>query len=267
MFSLLKILFFPKKRQAPVYLKKNITYQSLVTFVTFSRRLVLRDRGTAANSGLFDSQFYFVSYWIMLVKTFIFKSNTSYFYLLTHASLFNFNRNLKRSFKANFWLKNKKFHAACRAFISYVRGLKLQPLYIMHARYSAVLNYFWPVRFISNNIAKHLPLALSKVWCKLFFLRKNKIFYKGRYARNRQTCRVIVYWTLWLNIIFIYGMYFYYYQFVFNFGYVWWGLFLFFASLVGAQTLKYQYYNVLNLYAEARLFCIWLKALVASLIK
>ena len=53
---------------------------------------------------------------------------------------------------------------------------------------------------------------------KIMFLRKNKIFNKGRYSRNRQIYRTGVYMILWLNILIIVGIYFLFYRFVFNFG-------------------------------------------------
>ena len=193
MFSMLKILFFPKTRQKPSYLKKTISYQFLFSFLVFSAKLVKDPQEAKPSIVLFESQFYFLSYWVALAQTMIFKATLNYYYVLTHAALFSFKMNLTRSVKTKVRLKNKKFHAACWAFIRSVRSLKRRPLYIINVRYSALITYFWPSRFLPNNIAKNLSMGLTRVWCKLFFLRKNKIFYKGRYARNRQTCRVIVY--------------------------------------------------------------------------
>jgi len=51
---------------------------------------------------------------------------------------------------------------------------------------------------------------------KLFLLRKNKIFNKSRYSRNRQLARVIFYFALYINIIVIYGVFFVFYGLTFN---------------------------------------------------
>lgn len=52
-----------------------------------------------------------------------------------------------------------------------------------------------------------------------FFLRKTKIFNKGRYSRNRQLYKTGVYFCLYINILAIYAIYFLFYRFTFNFGY------------------------------------------------
>ena len=38
---------------------------------------------------------------------------------------------------------------------------------------------------------------------KVSNMRKSKIFIKSRFSRNRQWCRPIVFWSLWLNILFL----------------------------------------------------------------
>jgi hypothetical protein len=56
---------------------------------------------------------------------------------------------------------------------------------------------------------------------KLFLLRKNKIFNKSRYSRNRQLARVIFYFALYINIIVIYGVFFVFYGLTFNTTFFW----------------------------------------------
>jgi hypothetical protein len=48
--------------------------------------------------------------------------------------------------------------------------------------------------FLKWNIIKKTNVSV---------LRKNKIYLKSRFSRNRQSCRPIVYWSLWINILFI----------------------------------------------------------------
>jgi hypothetical protein len=64
------------------------------------------------------------------------------------------------------------------------------------------------------------------------FIRKSKIFNKGRYSRNRQYYRTGVYWCLYVNIILVIGLYFWFYRFLINFSYLWWLLFFFLLSFV-----------------------------------
>lgn len=116
----------------------------------------------------------------------------------------------------------------------------------------------WPTRFKSNIIASFLSQNFVLNNLQTFFLRKNLVFNKNRYARTRQTCRVIVYWTLWLNIFTIYGLFFYFYQFTFNFGFLWWGLFLLFSSFIFSRYIKYFNFNLFTLWKEFHLFLVWL---------
>jgi len=119
------------------------------------------------------------------------------------------------------------------------------------------INKFYKIRYQSHQIVSLLMKTYSYENLQIFFLRKTEIFSKNRYARNRQTCRVIVYWTLWLNVVVIYGLYFYFYQFVFNFGYIWWGLFFLILSFWSSRIIKYRFYNPLNIYKESKNYINW----------
>jgi len=51
-------------------------------------------------------------------------------------------------------------------------------------------------------------------------IRKSKIFIKSRFSRNRQSCRPIVYWSLYMNIAFIGFSQLQFYGFKFSLGYI-----------------------------------------------
>nr|YP_010632215.1 ymf67 [Cryptocaryon irritans]WBP62331.1 ymf67 [Cryptocaryon irritans] len=80
----------------------------------------------------------------------------------------------------------------------------------------------------------------------IFFLRKNRIFNKGRYSRNRQNYRTGFYWCLYVNIIAVFGIYFFFYRFTFNFGYIWWLIYLFFFIFFFNKFFKYKLFNPYN---------------------
>jgi hypothetical protein len=63
------------------------------------------------------------------------------------------------------------------------------------------------INYFSNNVAKHIEVSSFKNYF-INFLRRTKIFNKGRYSRNRQTCRSVVYWCLYLSIILFIGLYY-----------------------------------------------------------
>lgn len=54
----------------------------------------------------------------------------------------------------------------------------------------------------------------------ILFLRKFKIFNKGRYSRNRQFYRTGYYWCVYLSLILYCGLHYWFYHYVLNFGYL-----------------------------------------------
>lgn len=75
------------------------------------------------------------------------------------------------------------------------------------------------IKFSDSSMNKYISYRNLKKF-NFFFLRKNRIFNKSRYSRNRQLYRTGFYWCLWLNIIIVYGLFFLFYRFTFNFGYL-----------------------------------------------
>jgi len=66
----------------------------------------------------------------------------------------------------------------------------------------------------------------SKVNFFYYFLRKNKLFIKNKYPRNRQWSKNIIYFGIWLNILIIFLAFLYCYHFLFNLDYFWWVIFI-----------------------------------------
>jgi hypothetical protein len=104
---------------------------------------------------------------------------------------------------------------------------------------------------LTNNFLKRSDFVF-------FFLRKNKIFNKGRYSRNRQTYRTGFYWCLWVNIFAIYGLHYLCYRFTFAFGYLWLPLIIFFGSFIFGRMLKYNFHNLNFVLLEFYSFSNWL---------
>lgn len=130
-----------------------------------------------------------------------------------------------------------------------------------------LMTVFWPVKFSFKDFFWTKSTIPVKTKLTGLFLRKTKMFYKGRYARNRQTCRVIVFWTLSLNLLCIYGLYFYFYQFSYNFGYFWWGLLFLYFNLTWSNILKNSFYNPKNLVLEFIYFFRWIILLTKNLFR
>jgi hypothetical protein len=70
--------------------------------------------------------------------------------------------------------------------------------------------------------------------------------------------RTGVYWCLWFNILMVYGLFFFFYRFAFNFGYLWWGICIFAFSFIIGKVLKYRFYNLKILLNEFYLFFVWI---------
>ena len=63
------------------------------------------------------------------------------------------------------------------------------------------------IKYSPSNFIKYIKQSNLNMYT-ILFLRKNKVFNKGRYSRNRQYYRTGVYWCLYVNIIAVVGIYF-----------------------------------------------------------
>lgn len=115
---------------------------------------------------------------------------------------------------------------------------------------------YWPVRYRPSNFYKFNDLSHNTENVN-FFLRKNKIFNKSRYSRNRQLYRTGVYMCLYLNVIFVYFYIFSFYRFAFVFSYLWLGIGVFLTSMVLGRAMKYRFYNPINFFNEIYEFSVW----------
>lgn len=115
--------------------------------------------------------------------------------------------------------------------------------------FKILLKNYYTIKFSESSVTKHINADNLKNY-NIFYLRKNRIFNKGRYSRNRQLYRTGVYWCLWLNIIMVYGLYFIFYRFSFNFGYIWWGVLILAYSTIFSRIVKYNFFNPFFVYKE-----------------
>ena len=126
------------------------------------------------------------------------------------------------------------------------------------------VNSLWTIKYSPSNFLKYL--ILENVSClNILYLRKNKVFNKGRYSRNRQYYRTGVYWCLYINIIAVIGIYFWFYRFTMNFGYLWWLLFIFISSFIVPKAIKYRLYNPLNLFNAIYESIVWISLIIRNI--
>ena len=117
----------------------------------------------------------------------------------------------------------------------------------------------WPVKFSNSSIVKYINFESLNNYT-IYYLRKTKVFNKGRYSRNRQTYRTGVYWSLYVNTIAMVGLFFWFYRFTINFGYLWWLFFIFIASFLIPKAVKYKFYNPFNIIKSFTADILWLSS-------
>ncbi len=133
--------------------------------------------------------------------------------------------------------KNNKFYN-----VNYLRS-KLSNFFF-DFKYKIKINNLissWAIKFNSTSIDK--LLSISQVY-NILFIRNFKVFNKGRYSRNRQYYRTGVYWCLYVNIVAVVGMYYWFYRFTMNFGYLWWLFYFFILTFFFSKFIKYNLFNI-----------------------
>ena len=165
---------------------------------------------------------------------------------------FKYNKLFLKNFKQNY--NNIYF------FKLFTKDLKIK----INNKWDNILKKHYKIRFSESSISKYININSVKNY-KINYIRKNRIFNKSRYSRNRQLYRTGVYWCLWLNVLVVYGLFFVFYRFTFNFGYFWWGLLILFYSTIFSRVVKYNFFNIFFLYNEFNNLIIWYGFIFKSL--
>jgi hypothetical protein len=193
---------------------------------------------------------------------------------------YNFNLNFvrvinKKKYNFNLFYLKDKFFKYNKLFLKnfnqkynniyffklFAKDLKIK----INNEWNSILKKHYRIRFSESSISKYININSVKNY-KINYIRKNRIFNKSRYSRNRQLYRTGVYWCLWLNVLIVYGLFFVFYRFTFNFGYFWWGLLILFYSTIFSRVIKYNFYNVFYIYNEFYSLIIWYGYIFKSLI-
>lgn len=118
-------------------------------------------------------------------------------------------------------------------------------------------------KFSSSSIAKYLSTQQLNSF-EFQFLRKNKVYNKGRYSRCRQNYRTGVYLCMYLSIVCIFGLYYWFYKFSFNFTYLWWLFIVFVGSFFIPKIIKYRLYEPTTILNKFFGFFKWASLLLKS---
>nr|NP_149399.1 ymf67 [Tetrahymena thermophila]7W5Z_Y7 Chain Y7, Ymf67 [Tetrahymena thermophila]7W5Z_y7 Chain y7, Ymf67 [Tetrahymena thermophila]8B6H_DN Chain DN, Ymf67 [Tetrahymena thermophila SB210]8B6H_Dn Chain Dn, Ymf67 [Tetrahymena thermophila SB210]8BQS_DN Chain DN, Ymf67 [Tetrahymena thermophila SB210]8BQS_Dn Chain Dn, Ymf67 [Tetrahymena thermophila SB210]8GYM_Y7 Chain Y7, Ymf67 [Tetrahymena thermophila SB210]8GYM_y7 Chain y7, Ymf67 [Tetrahymena thermophila SB210]8GZU_0E Chain 0E, Ymf67 [Tetrahy len=137
---------------------------------------------------------------------------------------------------------------------------------VINSEFLTYLKSNYKISFSASNIVKYLS-DKSVNNSVILYLRKNKIFNKSRYSRNRQTYRTGAYWCLYVNIIAVVAFYFWFYKFTMNFGYLWWLLYSLILSFFFSRALKHRFYNPLNVMTEFKNGFMWFIIILINIFK
>lgn len=118
-------------------------------------------------------------------------------------------------------------------------------------------------KYSSSSINKYLSVESLQEF-EFQFLRKNKVYNKGRYSRCRQNYRTGVYMCMYLSVVSIFGLYYWFYKFSFNFTYLWWLFIAFVASFFIPKIVKYRLYEPKVLFLKLFDFFRWVFLIIKS---
>lgn len=184
---------------------------------------------------------------------------------LTKLNNINKALNYESSKKLNFFIFEKKKTINFINYLNKLISLNFNKINLNLLFINQITSKFL-VNFSASNIVKYLSdLSISK--STILFLRKNKIFNKSRYSRNRQTYRTGAYWCLYINIIAVIAFYFWFYNFTMNFGYLWWLLYAFILSFFLFKAIKFNFYNLNTLKLEFIASIKWLYFILSAATK
>lgn len=184
--------------------------------------------------------------------------------------IFNLNNSKNSNFKKklNFKIVNKYLNLKSLVSIEnntfFLKNINNSYNTIINSEFLTNLKNTYKISFSASNIVKYIS-DKSVNNSIILYLRKNKIFNKSRYSRNRQTYRTGAYWCLYVNIIAVVAFYFWFYKFTMNFGYLWWLLYLLILSFFFARALKHRFYNPINVFTEFKNGFKWLILILVNI--
>lgn len=98
-----------------------------------------------------------------------------------------------------------------------------------------------PIKYFPASLHKNIDIDTNKYVFQ--YLRKNKVYNKGRYSRTRQNYRTGVYMCMYVSLISIFGLYFIFFRFSFKFTYMWWFFFFFVTSFFVPKIIQNRLYE------------------------
>jgi hypothetical protein len=212
-----------------------------------------------------------------------FKSYWSLFNAVKYENLRGIKRNDQigsdgvKIYRPNF---NKLYYANIKKWIIFNPQIQRQSVYFRDTFVSSIKklnkgdNLLWSVdtsddktykiNYAATSCQKDVIASKIKHY-DVLYLRKIRVFNKGRYSRTRQIYRTGVYWCLYVNIFAVLGLYYFFYKFTINFGYLWWFLGIFISVFALNKFIKNKYYLYFNFLPAVKSFLTWNKIVLTDL--
>ena len=118
-------------------------------------------------------------------------------------------------------------------------------------------------KYSSSSLHKYIDVTNAKY--EYQFLRKNKVYNKGRYSRTRQNYRTGVYMCIYLSLTTIFGLYFIFYRFSFSFTHVWWLFVYLIFSFFAPKIIQNRLYEPSTLIKKSVSFITWIISIIKSI--
>jgi len=125
---------------------------------------------------------------------------------------------------------------------------------------SVILKNFDKYNF--NIKVQDFSLYTTPTHSIIYFLRKNRVFNKGRYSRNRQTCKMAFYFALSIHCMGVTGLFMWYYNLLIKFTYMWYVFLVWISVGVISSIFRYRLYSTTLFYNNIYSFSNWLLSII-----
>ena len=261
-----KLLVFFKKTNLMPFLIKIDKDPIIAIFILIRSYNMFLNVNSKKVFLIYNYTYYFVYFIIFLKKTKNIKNFTEIYKVNNYLNISK--KNLSNLKELPIWLadckkkhiKNKNIIRKYGTVIFYKNVIIINTYKKKDKTFKKNKELLLEPNYSNTSFNKYLNLSSIKNF-NFQFLRKNRVYNKGRYSRTRQNYRTGVYMCMYLSVISILGLYYTFFGFVFNFSYLWWFFISFVASFLLPKIIKYRLYEPYTLFYKFFDFFYFLKNL------
>ena len=144
-------------------------------------------------------------------------------------------------------------HEITNKFITVI-NLKSTTCYKPNSGGSECANILKDINYKVSDLSIYQNNSYSLVH---LFIRKNRIFNKGRYSRNRQTCKMAFYLALAIHSIAVTGLFMWYYNLLIKFTYMWYVFIIWISIGIFSGFIRFRLYTINLFVNNIKNFSLW----------